>query len=95
MRIDREQRSDIIEQNILDANMAKNRLIITDSPYISPKELAMRWCCARSSVDRIARKAGFTRMCLGHGKNGAIRYLRDEVILFEKKRMIQMSPDKY
>ena len=50
-----------------------------DKPYISPKELADRWVCSRSSVDRIARRAGLTRLCLGEGKNGTVRYLREEV----------------
>lgn len=74
--------------------MAKKQETYSESPYISPKELAIRWCCARSSVDRIARRAGFVRMCLGHGKNGAVRYVREEVILFEKNRRIKMTPDR-
>jgi hypothetical protein len=44
--------------------------------FIAPKELADRWQCGRSSVDRIARRARFTRVCLGDGKNGMVRYLR-------------------
>ena len=39
-----------------------------NAPYIAPKELAERWQCGRSSVDRIARRAGMTRLCLGEGK---------------------------
>ena len=74
--------------------MAKKKETFLESPYISPKELAVRWCCARSSVDRIARRAGFVRMCLGHGNNGAVRYVREEVILFEKNRRSQMTPDR-
>jgi len=74
--------------------MAKKQETYSESPYISPKELAIRWCCARSSVDRIARRAGFVRMCLGHGNNGAVRYVREEVILFEKNRRSQMTPDR-
>ena len=74
--------------------MAKKKETHLESPYISPKELAIRWCCARSSVDRIARRAGFVRMCLGDGKNGAVRYVRDEVVLFEKNRRIKMIPDR-
>jgi len=29
-----------------------------DGPYVSPKELAERWRCSRSSVDRIAQYTG-------------------------------------
>jgi hypothetical protein len=61
-----------------------------DSPYITPSELASRWCCARSSVDRIARRAGFTRLCLGDGRNGLVRYLREEVMAYEASRHIVM-----
>lgn len=59
--------------------------------YISPKELAVRWACSRSSVDRIARRAGLTRLCLGEGKNGIVRYLRKEVIAYEQKRLVSMN----
>ena len=62
-----------------------------ESPYISPKELAERWRCARSSVDRIARKNNFTRLCIGEGANGAIRYLREEVNTYETKMLVQMN----
>jgi hypothetical protein len=56
------------------------------SPYLSPKELQERWRCSRSSVDRIARRAGLTRLCLGEGRNGIVRYSRKEVEAFEIKR---------
>ena len=56
--------------------------------YISPKELAERWQCARSSVDRIARRAGIKRLYLGEGKNGMVRFLRKEVEAYELDRMI-------
>ncbi|MSN27455.1 MAG: hypothetical protein GJV46_16545 [Geobacter sp.] len=62
-----------------------------ETPYLSPSELAVRWCCGRSSVDRIARKARFTRLCLGDGKNGMIRYLREEVIAYEASRSVVMQ----
>lgn len=61
-----------------------------ETPYMTPNELAERWCCARASVDRIARRAGLTRMCLGEGKNGMVRYLRKEVIAYEASRQIVM-----
>jgi hypothetical protein len=61
------------------------------SPYLAPRELARRWQCGRSSVDRIARRAGFTRVCLGEGKNGMVRYLRKEVEAYEASRQVRMS----
>lgn len=61
------------------------------SPYLSPKELAARWRCARSSVDRIARRAGLTKLCLGAGRNGMVRYLREEVEAYEVSRQISMA----
>ncbi len=56
------------------------------SPYLSPKELQERWRCSRSSVDRIARRAGLSRLCLGEGRNGIVRYNRKEVEALEAKR---------
>ncbi len=61
------------------------------SEYIAPKELAHRWQCGRSSVDRIARRAGLTRLCLGEGRNGMVRYLRKEVDDYEQSRRVQMN----
>lgn len=58
------------------------------SPYLSPKELAARWRCARSSVDRIARRAGLTRLCLGTGRTGMVRFIRKEVEAFESTRRV-------
>jgi len=58
------------------------------SLYVSPKELSERWQCARSSVDRIARRAGIKRLYLGEGKNGMVRFLRKEVEAYELDRMI-------
>lgn len=62
----------------------------SESPYISPREISSRWKCSRSSVDRIARRGGLTRVCLGEGKNGMVRYIRKEVEAYEEKRRIQM-----
>ena len=58
------------------------------STFLSPKELAVRWRCGRSSVDRIARLAGMTRLYLGQGKNGMVRYILKEVEAYEQSRMI-------
>ena len=65
--------------------------ILERSEYVSPKELALRWCVARSSVDRIARRASFTRVCLGEGKNGIVRYVRKEVEAYEASRRVVMT----
>ncbi len=59
---------------------------VVESPYIAPKELARRWACSRSSVDRIARRARLTRLCLGEGRNGIVRYVRKEVEAYETQR---------
>lgn len=64
---------------------------MTPSPYISPRELATRWRCSRSTVDRIARREEFTRMCLGIGDNGIIRYLMKEVTAYEQDRQIGLQ----
>lgn len=58
------------------------------SPYIAPKELAERWRCTRSSVDRIAQRAGIRRVCLGGGIRGMVRYLREEVERYERSRLV-------
>jgi hypothetical protein len=62
----------------------------TSTPYISPKELATRWRCSRSSVDRIARRAGFTILSLGRGKNGTVRFIRKEVLAYEAARLVAL-----
>ena len=61
----------------------------SESPYLSPSELAERWRCARSSVDRIAGRAGLKRLYLGEGKNGIVRYVRKEVEAYEASRMMK------
>lgn len=58
------------------------------SPYVSAKELAQRWRCARSSVDRIVRRAGLSRVCLGFGCRGMVRFLREEVERLENSRLV-------
>jgi len=65
-----------------------------ESPYITPKELAMRWQCSRSSVDRIARRARLTRLCLGDGRNGMVRYIKKEVQAYEHARQVRMADDR-
>jgi len=70
--------------------MNKSSKVVSEdkSPYISPTELAERWRCARSSVDRIARRAGLTRLYLGVGNNGIVRYVKEEVVKYEASRQI-------
>jgi hypothetical protein len=63
----------------------------TDSPYVAPRELAVRWQCSRSSVDRIARRAGLTRVILGEGRCGIVRFIRKEVEDFETARSIRSA----
>lgn len=58
------------------------------SPYLSPRELTTRWRCSRATVDNISRRAGFTRVCLGEGRNGIVRFLRKEVEAYEQQRSI-------
>jgi predicted DNA-binding transcriptional regulator AlpA len=69
----------------------KSPEVLESSEYITPKELARRWGCSRSSVDRYAHAAGLTRLCLGYGKNGMVRYLRKEVIAYEQERLVSMN----
>jgi len=61
------------------------------SVLVSPKELAHRWQCSRSSVDRIARRAGMSRVFLGEGRNGIVRYRREEVIAYERSRQVGVT----
>lgn len=68
--------------------MAKREKKPEPSPFLSPRELAERWRCARSSVDRIARRAGLRRVCLGGGARGMVRYVREEVERYEESRLI-------
>lgn len=59
--------------------------------FISAREILKRWGCGRSTVDRIARRQKFTRVQLGEGKNGMVRYLRKEVEAYEASRQVRMS----
>jgi hypothetical protein len=70
------------------AAMKRSEEVREEGPYISPKELARRWLCSRSSVDRIARRAGLKRLCLGEGRNGIVRFLREEVEAYEASRCV-------
>ncbi len=58
------------------------------SPYIRPKELAIRWQCSRSSVDRYAKNADISKLYLGNGENSIVLYDRKEVEAYEETRRI-------
>lgn len=62
--------------------------LLAPSPYLAPKELAARWRVTRSTADRIAREHGITRLCLGDGKNGSVRFRLDDVLRFEQQREV-------
>jgi hypothetical protein len=73
---------------------SKSQQVEVESPFMSPKELAQRWRCVRSSVDRIARRAGLTRTCPGEGRNGggALRTIATRMNLaFHKLKHIQTA----
>lgn len=58
------------------------------TPFISPNELAQRWDCSRSTVDRVAQRRGFKKVYLGEGRNGIVRYIRKEVEAYEASRRV-------
>ena len=68
--------------------MSRSKPIQPVPHYIAPKELMRRWCCSRSSVDRVAERAGLTRVYLGKGVNGMVRFIREEVEAFERSRRV-------
>lgn len=70
----------------------KKRANSTEQIFISPKELANRWRCARSSADRITRQAGLTRFYLGDGRNGMVRFILKEVEEYEQQRRVELRP---
>lgn len=71
--------------------MGKNikKMMAHDAKFIAPNELAIRWCCARTSVDRITRRAGMSRLYLGTGKNGIVRYVLAEVEAYEATCLVK------
>lgn len=74
--------------------MSKNTKVVgmeqhSDSQFISPKELMLRWDCARSTVDKITKRQGMSRMYLGEGTSGMVRLIRAEVEDFEAKHTIR------
>lgn len=70
-------------------NHTECKSVCTKQPiYITAKELSDRWQCARSSVDRVARRAGVKRLYLGEGRNGMVRFLRKDIENYERERLI-------
>ncbi len=60
---------------------------ITDGTrYVSPRWLAERWDCSRTTAQRIADRAGITKVYLGEGRNGTVRYRLDEIEAYEEAR---------
>jgi hypothetical protein len=68
-----------------------NQSSAESSPYVSGNELAERWQCSRSSVERIARRAGLTRLCLGEGRNGIVRHFREELEAYAASWQVKAS----
>jgi hypothetical protein len=62
--------------------MAKNKLITIDSPFISPKSLHAVVLCS-VSLDGMHEEQVLPA-CGWGGEKWSFRYLRDEVILFER-----------
>ncbi len=54
------------------------------SRYVSARQLADRWSCAKSTVHRIADRNKFRRFYLGSRDRGMVRYLREEVERYEQ-----------
>jgi hypothetical protein len=62
---------------------------VLDAKYVSAKELCTRWACSRPQVDRIAAREHLTRLCLGTGRNGMVRFLVTEIEALEQRRVVQ------
>ncbi len=72
--------------------MRANQINITqendtrDVRYLSPRQLAIRWDCSRTTAQRIADRAGISKYLLGEGKNGTVRYRLNEIEAYEQAR---------
>jgi hypothetical protein len=62
------------------------------STYISPREWADQLRCSLATVYRIADRARFRRLCVGHGRNGMVRYFREDIEAYEKTHT--SAPDR-
>lgn len=54
--------------------------------YVSPRQLAMRWDCSRTTAQRIADRVGIPKYYLGEGKNGLVRYAMQDIESYEVSR---------
>jgi len=70
-------------------NMHQSSRVRQDEPppFMTARQLMRRWNCSRSSVARIAARAGIRRCFLGEGRNGMVRYHRGDVERFERARI--------
>ena len=59
--------------------------------YISARQLAIRWDCSRNTAHRTAKRAGITKVFLGEGRNGIVRYSLEEIVRYEISRAIGVS----
>lgn len=59
--------------------------------YISPRQLAERWNCSRTSAQRIADRVGISKYLLGEGRNGIVRYSLDEIEGYEASRRFSVN----
>lgn len=53
---------------------------------VSTNQLAQRWQCSATTVRRLTRHARMTRVLLGEGANGTVRYILSEVEAYEDAR---------
>jgi hypothetical protein len=67
----------------------KTEIMTKEELYVAPTELTERWRCGRSTVDRIAERERFTKLYLGCGKNGIVRFLWREVVTYEQSRLVK------
>ena len=75
------------EENNGSGSTAKPDLSI----YLSPRDLAERWRCSRTSAQRIADRVGFSKVFLGEGKHGIVRYVRSEIEEYEASRTVSAA----
>ena len=53
-----------------------------NAQFVSLKTLARQWDCSRTTASRLLERAGVPAYYLGHGRNGAKRYLKRDVDRF-------------
>jgi len=77
------------------ASASRNASELSDfeTALLSPAELARHWRVSRSTVDRVTRREGLSRICLGTGRNGTLRFKRSEVEEMEKRKTFKVNPE--